>query len=367
MEIIRGKIQAAQKIVIYGPEGIGKSTFASQFPEPLFIDTEGGTKQLDVARFPRPTSWQYLLDEVREVIKKPDLCRTLVLDTADWAEQLCTEAVCAKYQKSGIEDFGYGKGYVFLEEEFGRLLNLLGEVIEKSVHVVVIAHAKLSKFEQPDELASYDRWSLKLTKKHSPMLKEWADMVLFANYKIIAVKSSETKKAKAQGGTRIMYTSHHPCWDAKNRFGLPDELPFSYKEIEAYIPTLERTNTAPAVSQEPAPSKKIEKADAFPGQKTEQPAEEILKEPAPSKTETCPAAPPPAKDPEWDGIPKALSDLMESNNVSPDEIRQAVYKQGYFPFDMPIREYPPDFIEGILIGAWPQVYAKIFEDRDVPF
>ena len=54
MEITRGKIQTAQKIVLYGPEGIGKTTFASRFPEPLFIDTEGSTRQLDVARLPKP-------------------------------------------------------------------------------------------------------------------------------------------------------------------------------------------------------------------------------------------------------------------------------------------------------------------------
>ena len=183
MDIIRGKLPGALKVVVYGPEGIGKSTFASQFPNPLFIDTEGSTRHMDVARTPKPTSWPMLLGLVGEVIRDPSLCRTLVVDTMDWAELMCTQYVCDKYQKKSIEEFGYGKGYTYLSEEFGRLLNLLSEVVERGVHAVVTAHAKMRKFEQPDELGAYDRWEMKLSAKNAPLVKEWADMVLFASYK----------------------------------------------------------------------------------------------------------------------------------------------------------------------------------------
>ena len=108
------KIPSAQKVVIYGPEGIGKTSFAACFPDPLFIDTEGGTKHIDVARLPAPTSWTMLLEQVQEVKKEnTSVCKTLVLDTADWAEQLCIKHICDKYKKSGIEDFGYGKATLF--------------------------------------------------------------------------------------------------------------------------------------------------------------------------------------------------------------------------------------------------------------
>ena len=130
MKVIRGKLSGAKKVCVYGPEGIGKSTFASHFPDPIFIDTEGSTKDMDVARLEAPSSWQMLTEQVKYVKAHPEICRTLVIDTADWAEMLCTEAVCARSQKSGIEDFGYGKGYVYLAEEFGRLLNLLQEVVD---------------------------------------------------------------------------------------------------------------------------------------------------------------------------------------------------------------------------------------------
>ena len=89
MEITRGKIAGAKKTVIYGPEGIGKSTFATKFPDPVFIDTEGSTKEMDVARLPRPTSWTMLLEEIDYVKNNPGECGTLVIDTVDWAEPMC--------------------------------------------------------------------------------------------------------------------------------------------------------------------------------------------------------------------------------------------------------------------------------------
>ena len=156
MEIIRGKIKKAKKVVIYGPEGIGKSTFAANFPDALFIDTEGSTNSMDVARLPRPTSWTMLLEEIDYVKKNPRECRTLIIDTIDWAEALCVESVCASYGKKGIEDFGYGNGYVYVKEEFGRFLNRLSDLIEIGINVVLTAHAQLRKFEQPDELGAYD-------------------------------------------------------------------------------------------------------------------------------------------------------------------------------------------------------------------
>ena len=248
MKIIRGKISGAKKVVIYGPEGIGKSTFAAQFPDPVFIDTEGSTKDMDVTRTETPSSWTMLLDYVRYFINNPEAFRTLCIDTADWAEQLCISSICANYQKNGIEDFSYGKGYTYLQEEFGRLLNLLTDLVEKqNVNIVLTAHAKMRKFEQPDEMGSYDRWEMKLTKQVAPIVKEWSDMVLFANYKTWSVAADDKgKKRKAQGGKRIMYTSHHPCWDAKNRYGLPDETDFDYGVIQNIIEQGSKAGTSAA-------------------------------------------------------------------------------------------------------------------------
>ena len=239
MEFIRGVLSAPVKTLIYGPEGIGKSTLAAAFPEPVFIDAEGSTRALDVPRFPDASTWQQIMSDVDYVIQHPDCCRTLVIDTMDKAEMRCTEYVLKSNGKSGIEDFGFGKGYVYLQEEFQKLLDKLDAVIATGIHVVCVAHAYMRKFEQPDELGSYDRWELKLSKKCAPITKEWADMVLFCNYKTMVVNvdgQGELKgKNKVRGGKRVMYSCHHPCWDAKNRFGLPEEMPLSYEPIKDII------------------------------------------------------------------------------------------------------------------------------------
>lgn len=360
-EITSGVVSSAQKVVIYGPEGIGKSTFAAQFPDPVFIDTEGSTKKLNIRRFPKPTSWEMLKNEVKEAMNGR-LCKTLVIDTFDWAEQLCIETICSAHQKKGIEDFGYGNGYVYEKEEIGNFLNLLQEVVDSGINVVLTAHAQMRKFEQPDELGAYDRWELKLGKKTSsqisPLVKEWADMVLFANYKTYAVAvDKDGKKFKAQGGDRVMYTTHHHCWDAKNRDGLPSEMPFEYSGIAHLF-----AYTQPAEMPKPVPAPTVQTAQPT---QTAQTATQKSDEPLTDLSGFEDVAPPPIVIPE--GIPKALADLMRANNVSESDIRLVVSQRNYFPYDTPITNYPDDFVQGCLIGAWEQMVPLIRENQKVPF
>ncbi len=230
LNITAGKITRPQKLVIYGSEGIGKTSLAAQCPDPLFIDTEGGTAQLNVRRLPKPESWDQLISMVKEVAANPGICKTLIIDTADWAETLCAEAVCKKYSQPGIEAFGYGKGYSYLAEEFSRLLTACNDVILAGMNVVITAHAKMRKQELPDEQGAFDRWELKLSKTTVPMMKEWPDALLFLNYKTITA-AAEGDTPKAQGGKRVIHTSHHPCWDAKNRHNLPEEMDLCYESI----------------------------------------------------------------------------------------------------------------------------------------
>lgn len=397
MEITRGKIKKAKKVVVYGPEGIGKSTFASQFPGALFIDTEGSTNNMDVSRLPRPTSWTMLLEEIDYIKKTPGVCKTLVIDTIDWAEMMCIEHICDKHRKNGIESFGYGNGYVYAKEEFGKFLNKLSDVIEAGINVVLTAHAQIRKFEQPDEMGAYDRWELKLGKKTSsqtsPLVKEWADMLLFANYKTYSVAVDETgKRHKAQGGKRVMYTCHHPCWDAKNRYGLPDECEFDYSVVAGIIG---QNSEGAAKTQQPP--------QQLPQQLPQRAAQTAAKEPAQESTQKTPSfmnipdgapeqmafdtSPQGAKKEEpmpgpdkpvpkgcayhVDGrIPKALRDLMEEKLVSEEEIQHVVADKGYYPKSTPIINYDPDFISGVLVGAWPQVYGmveKLRESYEIPF
>lgn len=233
LSIKKGKIARAQKTVIYGAEGIGKSTLASHFPDPLFIDTEGGTAHIDVARVdPAPKTWEELLATVKEVIADPSVCKTLVIDTMDWAEKLTIEYILRSRGLKSIEDAGYGKGYTYIGEEMGKLLDLLNQVKDAGIHIVILAHAKMRKFEQPDEVGAYDRWEMKLSKQSAPLVKEWSDHLFFCNYKTLVVEMDNGAK-KAQGGKRVIYTTHRPVWDAKTRADLPECIDMDYKYISA--------------------------------------------------------------------------------------------------------------------------------------
>lgn len=353
--ISKGVISKAQKVVIYGVEGIGKSTIASKFPNPLFIDLEGSTNNMDVTRLPSPSSWKMFLEEVKYVNANPSICKTLVIDTVDWAEKLCLEHICATHSINGIEDIGYGKGYVYLFEEIGRLLNSLSDLIDKGVNIVLLAHAQIRKFEQPDEMGAYDRWELKLQKKTAPLVKEWADLLLFANYKTIVINvdnQGATKgKNKAQGGKRVMYTQHTPSWDAKNRHYLKDELEFDYKAISHIFDKQEEAKEVVTKPVTPAPkqeNKEAKKADEnidlnIPNNVIAEKIEEV-------KIED-------------NGLPRQLLDLMKINNITEKEIQKVAYDKGYYPIDTPIKNYDDAFINGWVIGYWDKVQEEVLKNR----
>lgn len=357
LNITRGKIAKPQKVVIYGPEGIGKTTFASQFPDPLFIDTEGGTNQLDVARIdPAPQSWNELLGIINSAkMERP--CKTLVLDTADWAEKLCINHICTKKGWESIEDPGYGVGYTAIMEEFGKLLNKLSDLIEVGINVVLTAHAFARKFDSPEEASSYDRWELKLQRKTSPLVKEWADMILFVNYKITVEKvdaGMNKKKGKARGGKRVMYAEHHPCWDAKNRYGLSGELEFDFKVIEPFITAATPTQQSSAITPQPTQ------------QSSPQPAQTAMPTPPPVSMPASDQAAPAL--PEcWNGV---LA-LMKQDNITLEDIRILSSEINHFmPAEMDPANYDPDYVKRGIEAQWPLCVSKIreyYNNQPVPF
>ena len=304
LNITSGKVSRAQKIVVYGSEGIGKTTFASAFPKPLFIDTEGGTAQMDVNRLAMPDSWDGLVALIEEVSRNPGICGTLVIDTADWAEQLCIKDICSKYKKSGIEEFGYGKGYTYISEEFSRFLAACDKVIAADMNVLITAHAKMRKFEQPDEMGSYDRWEMKLTRQVAPLIKEWSDMLLFCNYKTFVV-SQEGGKSKGQGGKRVIYTSHHPCWDAKNRHALPAEMDMSFDSIRHIFYGSAASNT----TDEDAHAK--------------------------------------------------LNRMMSDAEISDNELQRLVSAKGHYSLDTAVADYPDSFLTRWVFPNWEKIVTTI--------
>ena len=327
MNITKGKKKIPYKVVIYGPEGIGKSTMAGQFPAPIWIDAEGSTARMDVERFDDPQTLDDVINCIDELSKSDHGYKTLVIDTMDRVEILINDKVCQEQNVSGIEAIGYGKGYTYVAEKANKLLGKLDALrLGKGMNIVVICHAQMRKFEQPDEMGAYDRWELKLSKKLAPMVKEWADMVLFANYKTYVVKAENGTK-KAQGGKRVMYTSHAPAWDAKNRDGLPDVMDFDFKGIAHLFEAKKAKEVKEAAKEE----KKDEKTAA--------------------KTEGKPEAEPYPMDMSLEE--KELRDLMKKAGITEDEVIVTFHAKGKFKDAMSFMDIDDwGFIKKSVIGNW---------------
>jgi len=248
MKITKGIIQTPQKITIYGPEGIGKSSLASTFPHPLFVDTEGGTKHLPVDRVDA-TLWTDVVGVVEAACKDGFEYKTIVIDTVDWAVSLLTADVLKAHKKDSIEDFGYGKGYAILEEEFARFLCLCDSATKAGVCVVFCAHSCVKRTDLPDSQGSYDRYELKLPKRVSPLLKEACDAVLFGQFRTTIVESEGGKNKAVGGKERVLFTTHSAAFDAKNRSGLSERLRFDIQDLHPLFTffTKDRVPGAPVV------------------------------------------------------------------------------------------------------------------------
>jgi hypothetical protein len=242
LKIIRGIEETPAKVVLYGVEGIGKTTLASQFPNALILDTEGGSKRLDIARV-KCATWPDLMVALREMVVEPAGFKTVVVDSADWAESLCRQYLCDKHGKKSIEDWPYGKGFTVLAETFSKMLEACDKIVDSGLHVVIVAHSKVVRTSPPDQTEGFDRYELDLHKHIAPSVKEWADCVLFLNYRTKLVQGSDGRHKGLGGKQRLMFAERSAAWDAKNRFGLPEEMPMG---IDALAPIFGQAVKKPA-------------------------------------------------------------------------------------------------------------------------
>jgi hypothetical protein len=238
LKIVRGRQHTALKVVLYGTEGIGKTSLAAQFPAPLILDTEKGSNQLDVARAPI-TSWQQLMLAVRELTVQPQGFQTIVVDSLDWAERLCKEHVCKDHGKKSLEDWAYGKGFNLFADTFATLLAACDKLIDVGLHVVLVSHSKVVKVNPPDQSEGYDRYELDLDKRNAPGAKEWADLLLFLNFRTKVVQGDDGKARAIGGKERVMFAERCAAWDAKNRFGLPESMPMGVDGLRSLFASSE--------------------------------------------------------------------------------------------------------------------------------
>lgn len=342
------------RFAFYGVEGIGKSTLASRLPSPIFIDTEGSTDHMTVCRYPRPLDWDDLMAMVDDASRLK--IRTLVIDTLDWADTLCTRSLCREKKWGSIEDAGYGKGYVMLGEKFGELLAKLTAMADKGMNVGFCAHAQLRKVEKPEETGAYDHWELKCSKRVAPMVKEWCDLLLFLNYDSMVIHgNTPMEKNRITGNKRVIYANHQPTFDAKNRFGLADKLPLDYESIKGVF------------EKEPAPEP--EPVVIPLGQ--EDPEVQPANDPLPDDPFLGDDVGVPKPESEWTEEDRAqlkptelkdrypeLEALMKRDGISYSNVQWAVARKGHQPPDLPVELYPVEYINRLVAG-WDKFAAYI--------
>lgn len=253
--INRGKRPAPRRTMLYGVQGIGKSTFGSMAEAPVFIPTEDGLGGIDCASFPLATEYAHVLSALGELYTEPHNYRTVVIDSLDWLEQLIWSDVCRKRNVETIEDIGYAKGYTFALTQWREVLTGLDALRnERGMSIVLLAHSKIEKFENP-ETDSYDRYVPRLHKSAAAVVMEWCDEVLFATYKVFTKTTDEGfNRTRSQGigtGERVLRTTERPAHVAKNRLNLPEELPLDFNAYARFIAGSVASAGASVTSEQP--------------------------------------------------------------------------------------------------------------------
>lgn len=267
MNIIRGKKARAQRVLIYGQEGVGKTTLVSNLPSVLILDTECGADNVACDHV-AVGCVEDLRAAFRELLaeQKSGGCvyKVVALDTADRVWAMCAEEVCRANNLKSIEDMPYGKGMKMATEQFVRVVTGgMDALANAGLHVVVCAHSKVERISPPDN-AEYTQYQVKVSapgkqaEEAASALKQWADAVLFCHFRT----SVNAVTGKALSEERVVATTHSAQWEAKNRFGLKEELPMDAKEFSVLFPDLAVAYTAP--EEQPRDPGAIRGMDAVP-------------------------------------------------------------------------------------------------------
>ena len=239
LESLKRRKRLPPRICIYGDGGLGKTTFAAQAENPIFILTEDGLGEIDVSAFPLCTSFKQFAEQIDWLLNNEHKFKTLVIDSLDWLESLIWQRVCDKADLTDITEFGYGEGYVKALRLWSDLFKQLNLIREKlNMTIILICHAQTVKVEDPLQ-ATYDKHDLKLHKKAAAKVEEFCDFILFTTWQVTVTQKKEgfAERSRAVStGERICHTQGSPSYTAKNRSkNLPPQIPLDYQEFSNAI------------------------------------------------------------------------------------------------------------------------------------
>lgn len=222
------------RIMLYGPHGLGKTTFGAGALNPIFILTEDGLGQIEADHFPLATTFSQVQEALASLTGDHDF-QTVVIDSLDWLDNLVWEEINTKYD---AKDLAYGKGAVIAADYWRKVLDTLNVLRSKGMASILLAHCEIKRFDSP-EVEPYERYQPKLQARSSALVQEWCDMVLFTNYKTLVKTTDVGFNNKVTRGTstgeRIMHTNERPAYLAKNRYNLPDQLPLEWSALAEAI------------------------------------------------------------------------------------------------------------------------------------
>lgn len=240
--ITKGKTPKPPIILLYGQEGVGKSTFAAKAPKTIFIPTEDGLNEIDCHKFPVSKTYMDFKEKLFAILNEEHDFQTLAIDSISAAERMLFRYICERYGVNNILDAagGYGKGYKEYAEEWMRIFEMLAEIRDRrQMSIILIGHCDIVRVFSP-RIGQYDQFQPRLYKKAMDILVENTDGVFFATRKIrkqtedagFNKTESRTEAIGRDGGERIIITDGGGIDGpqiAKRRFeGLPQELPLDF-------------------------------------------------------------------------------------------------------------------------------------------
>ena len=210
--ISRNDATLAPRIMLYGVEGIGKSTFAAYSPKPIFILTEDGLGSLPAQHFPLAKNVASVMAAITTLYDEKHDYKTVVLDSLDWLEAMIWQEMEAKHD---AKDLAYGKGASIAADKWRTIVTAFDALRTKhGITVILIAHTTIKRFDSP-ETEPYDRYQPKLQERSGSLIREWADAVLFANYKTVVKQAdvgfNKTVSRGVSSGERLLFTSERPA------------------------------------------------------------------------------------------------------------------------------------------------------------